>query len=85
MIFQYSTPRAVTLAYTFFPRRGNIQKEIVNSSEVTFYLTHLLTLYEVLKIPGFVVNKKAIPEGKHGSFRVLHAQEFEKMIASLLL
>lgn len=35
--------------------------------------------------PGSVVNKKDIPEGKHGSFRVLRAQEFEKMIASMLL
>lgn len=50
-----------------------------------FYFTHPLTLFEVLKSPGFPVNKKVIPEGKYGNSSAPCTSISKKRIASLLL
>lgn len=79
-----TAPRAVTSGLKFSKKSKNSEAYCKPSSEGTFYLIHPLTVCEVLKSPGSTVVKKDIPEGKCRNCRVFHAQEFEKMTASLL-
>lgn len=76
-------PRAVIFGLKFFKSKDS-EGYCELSFEVIFYLTHPVTLCEVLKSLGSAVSKKDIPEGKCGSFMVFHTQEYDKMMASLL-
>ena len=80
-----TAPRGVNIGlHILFCKSKHSEGNCKHSSEVIFYLTYSLTLCEVLKSPGSAVSKKHIPEGECGSFTVLRAKDFEKMIAAFV-